>query len=80
MKIASIKKLATTFELEELQKAEQLLLEGEPLNIEVEGEDDGERLTHILAAAFVKEQMQNQGIDLKAAIRAYSSRVRQSIS
>lgn len=79
MKIPAIKKAVENFSVEELIAAEAALLEEQPLPIDIEGADDGEKLTHILAALFVKSEMQN-GSDMMTAIRAYSQRVRNSIS
>lgn len=79
MKIPAIKKAVENYTVEQLQAAEAALLEEQPLPIEIEGADEGEKLTHILAAIFVKEEMDN-GSDLMTAVRAYSQRVRNSIS
>lgn len=79
MKIPAIKKAVENFTIPQLQAAEAALLEEQPLPVEIEGVDDGEKLTHILAAIFVKEEME-KGVDLMTAVRAYSLRVRNSIS
>ena len=80
MKIPAIKKLVETYEVATLQNAEAKLLEGEPLDIEVEGSDEGEQLTHIMAAIWVKQQMESNNIEFMEALRAYTKRVRDSIS
>lgn len=80
MKLSSIRKTVETYDLDALRKAEENLLEEEQLKIEVEGEDEGEQLTHILAAIWVLEAMEKEGMDQKAALRAYTQRVRNSIS
>jgi hypothetical protein len=79
MKVASIKSLVELYNLEQLQAAEQALYNEQPLNIEVEGADEGEKLTHILAAMEILKDMA-QGADYKTALRNYSSRVRNSIN
>lgn len=79
MKIPAIKKLVEQADLESLRQAEQALYEEQPLAIEVEGEDEGEKLTHILAAIYIKERMA-QGDDFTTALRSYSQRVRNSIN
>jgi len=79
MKIPAIKKAVENYTVAQLQQAEAALLEEQPLPIEIEGVDEGEKLTHILAALFVKEEIAN-GNDLMTAVRAYSQRVRNSIS
>lgn len=79
MKVPSIKKLVEAYNVHELQAAESALLEELPLPIEVEGEDEGEKLTHILAAVWIKHEMEREGWDFIKALRAYSARVRKSI-
>jgi len=79
MKIASIKKLVNQYTLSELQKAEEYFYqETKTLNIEIEGDDEGERLTHVLAAIEIKVDMA-KGAQLNEAIRNFSQRVRKSI-
>ena len=79
MKLPVIRKIVKEFSLEELKTAEAALLEERPLAIEVEGEDEGEQLTHIIGAIEIKEHMAN-GMSDKDALRAFSQRVRNSIS
>ncbi len=78
MKIVAIKKLLQEQNLETLKLQEQKLLEGETLDIEVMGDDEGEQLTHILGAIWIKEAVQN-GMSLNEAIRAFTEKVRKSI-
>lgn len=80
MNVASIKKAVESYSLDELRKAEDDLLSEQSLAIEIEGEDEGEKLTHILAAIFCKHEMQHAGLNLNQAIRLYSQRVRSSIN
>ena len=55
MKIPEIKRLVTIYTLDALEKAELALIQEESMPFEVHGEDDGEVLTHILAAnGFLK--------------------------
>lgn len=79
MKIPVIKKLVETYSLEQLEKAEAAIAEGLAPEIEIEGEDEGEQLTHAFAAMEIKK-MHNEGKDLKEAIREYTQRVRNCIS
>lgn len=79
MKIPAIKKLVEQADLESLKKAEQALYDEQPPAIEVDGDDEGEKLTHILAAIYIKERMA-LGDDFTTALRGYSQRVRNSIS
>ncbi|RSK37612.1 MULTISPECIES: DUF6952 family protein [Hymenobacter] len=80
MKMPVIKRLVETQTLENLVAAEQALLEEQPLAIEVEGEDEGEQLTHVFAAIFILNHMQDHGTDFKTALREYTAKVRVSIS
>lgn len=80
MNINIIKHLVETYTTEQLQTAEQALLNEEALAIVVEGKDEGEQLTHILAAVFCQEEMAKTGININQAVRLYSQRVRGSIN
>ncbi len=79
MKIPVIKKLVETYTIEALQAAEAALLEEQEPAIEIEGEDEGEKLTHAFAAAFILNEMA-EGKDFKTALRTYTQKVRGSIS
>lgn len=79
MKIPAIKKLVETYKIAELQAAEDALYEEQPIAIEVEGEDEGEKLTHILAAKDILAEME-KGVEFTQALRNYTQRVRKSIS
>ena len=79
MNIAVIKQVVDTYSMEQLVKAEEdILNESEPA-IEIGGADEGEKLTHILAAIFCKHEMEHANININQAIRLYSQRVRGSI-
>lgn len=79
MNIAAIKDLTSRASVEELKAAEEAILNGDSPAISVPGNDEGEQLTHVLAAIYVLEQMAN-GVDTMMAIRSYAQRVRASIS
>jgi hypothetical protein len=79
MKLPVIKSLAETCNLEMLREAEQALLNEEKPSFEIGGDDEGEQLTHVLAAIQILELVQ-QGTELRQAIRQYTERVRKSIS
>ena len=79
MQIPVIKKLVEEVSLEELAKAEENLIEELPLGIEVAGADDGEILTHLMAATWIKEKMEKDDIPFPKALRAYTQKVRTSI-
>ena len=80
MKIPVIKKLVETYTLEQLVAAEAAMMEEQAPTIEVQGEDEGEKLTHVLAAVWVKGEINTNGTEAMTAIRAYAQRVRNSIS
>jgi hypothetical protein len=80
MKLPVIKALAENQTLENLRKAEEELLNGEALSIEVEGVDEGEQLTHILGAIDILERVEKEGVDLRTSTRTFFERVRNSIS
>ena len=79
MKVSAIKKLLK-FNIEELQKAEELLAEEQPPQIEVEGEDLGEKLTHVFGAIWIKKKLAEGEMDERTALRAFTQKVRGSIS
>ena len=64
----------------QLRDAEACMMDDLPLKIEVEGDDEGEQLTHIIAAIYIKEMMERDKVDFKTALRKYTGMVRESIS
>lgn len=81
MKIPAIKKIIeANYTLEMLDEAEMAIINEEKPSINIEGEDDGEQLTHIFAAKWIIEEMQRTGGDFKTSLRAYTQKVRNSIS
>ena len=80
MQVSVIKYLAENYQLSELKKAEEALLNEEVPEIAIEGHDECERLTHVLAAVEILESMETKQIDLRQCIREFSQRVRNSIS
>lgn len=79
MKLPAIKQLAEQHDLATLQEAEQALLNEETPAIEVPGDDEGDQLTQILGAIWIREQVA-AGTDFKDAFRAFAQRVRSSIA
>lgn len=79
MKIPVIRKLVESYTLEELQAAEEALANEEQPAVTVEGDDEGEQLTHAYAAIYIKQEMEG-GADFKTALRDYTRKVRESIS
>jgi hypothetical protein len=80
MKIPAIKKLVETQEVHALMAAEAAIIDEQPVEIEVEGDDEGEQLTHILAAIWILNHMHETGEDFKTSLREYTKKVRVSIS
>jgi hypothetical protein len=80
MKIPIIKKTVENFSLEDLKKAEEQLLNEEIPAIDIEGVDEGEQLTHCMAAIWIKEEIEKNGISQQQATRNYIDRVRKSIT
>jgi hypothetical protein len=79
MKIPAIKKLVETYKLDELYQAEKDLMDEKRLAIDIEGEDEGEKLTHILASIWILHEMEKNKLDFKTALREYTKKVRSSI-
>ena len=80
MKIGVIKKLAESLSMDELRAAEEALYNDLTLPTMIEGDDEGEKLTHVLAAIFIQKYIAENDSDLKTALREYAIKVRKSIS
>ena len=80
MKMPVIRHLVETQTLDALVAAEEALLEEKTPAFEIEGEDEGEQLTHVFAAIFILNHMQDHQSDFKTALREYTKKVRVSIS
>lgn len=79
MKLPVMRKLADQFTLDELKAAEEAMYEERQPEITIEGEDEGEQLTHILGAIWIKEALA-AGTEPAQALREYAQKVRNSIS
>lgn len=79
MQLPVIKILAETYTIQQLRDAENALYEEQKPAINIEGKDEGEQLTHVLAAISILEDVE-KGTELRMAIRNYTQRVRNSIS
>lgn len=79
MKVPAIRRLLQ-FKLEELKKAEELLSEELEPQIEIEGEDEGEKLTHVFGAIWIKEKVASGEMNEREALRAFTEKVRNSIN
>lgn len=80
MKIPEVKRLVETYTLAQLQAAEEALAEEQKPEIEIEGSDEGEKLTHAYAAIWILQKMDKEGTDFKTALREFTGKVRKSIS
>jgi len=80
MKIPVIKKLIEEATIEQLQAAEESIMNEETPQIEIKGDDEGEQLTHVFAAIYILRKMKSDGVDFKSALREYTQKVRTSIS
>ena len=80
MQIAVIKQLAETHVTAELLAAEEAILNEQKPAIPIEGKDEGEQLTHVLAAIEIHNDMLKNGIDFRTALRNSTQRVRNSIN
>lgn len=75
MKAGAVRTLARDRDLAALQAAAQALLEGEGAPFEIEGEDDGERLTHVMLAQRIRARV-DAGEELKVVFRDVMGGVR----
>jgi hypothetical protein len=75
VKAGVIRKLAREHDLPALEAAAQSLLEGEGAPFEIGGDDDGERLTHVMLAQRIRKRV-DAGEDLKAVFREVMGGVR----
>ena len=81
MHIPSIKKLVESYDVETLKKAETAFEEGEAVEgVEIDGKDEGEQFTHLIAAVWILEKMNASGLEFKKALREYTGMVRNSIN
>jgi hypothetical protein len=80
MQVQVIKKLSQQFTIEELKLAETALLSGKAPANTIAGKDRAEKLTHVMAALWVKEEMQKNRTSLNGAMRQFFQRVREAIS
>lgn len=80
MKIQAIKKAVESYTLDQLSKAEDDMMNEIVPSIELGGADEGENLTHALAAIWIVTEMKNQQLDFNTALRIYTQKVRTSIN
>ena len=79
MKVAVVKELVNSYTQEELADAEDALLNELQPDISIPGDNEGEQLTHVLAALWVQADMHYNDCDIQTSLRSYSIKVRKSI-
>lgn len=75
MILAVVKELVSKHTRTELDEAAALFEKDRSNPLNVEGKDEGEILSNLLVASFVKSRV-DKGVSVQDAIREYSSRVR----
>lgn len=80
MKVPCIKHLVETQSIGSLREAEEQLINEEKTAFEIEGDDEGEKLTHVFAAIWILNHMNDTGAAFPAALREFTKKVRVSIS
>ena len=75
MKASAIRKIAEKFTLAELANAAEVIAEEERDPLGVEGEDLGEKLTHVMLAMRIREKVEG-GQELRVAFREQLGEVR----
>ncbi len=78
MKVPEIKKLLA-YDIEVLRKAEEDLSEERAPIIDIKGDDEGEKLTHVFGAIWIKEEVAKGALNEREALRAFTQKVRNSI-
>ncbi|MCB9263107.1 MAG: hypothetical protein H6607_12095 [Flavobacteriales bacterium] len=79
MHLPTVKHLVENFEKTQLEAAEAAILEEQTPEIEIGGADEGEQLTHVIAAIWIKNDMIENHRDLRDSMREYTKKVRKSI-
>jgi len=75
MKAGAVRSLAKEHDIASLEVAAQSLLAGEGAPFEIGGDDDGERLTHVMLAQRIRKRV-DAGEDLKSVFREVMGSVR----
>jgi hypothetical protein len=76
VKPAEARRLAEAYSLEQLAHAASHLGSEEDPEIDIGGEDHGEKLTHVLLAMRIRERVELAGDPLRDAFRAVMAEVR----
>lgn len=78
MKAGAVRKVANDYSLEQIDEAIEAYTEREEELLSVDGDDAGERLTHLLLGRRVRARI-DAGEDAKAAFRAEMGAVRDTL-
>ena len=74
-KLFSIRRLVENYTISQLKQAEFEIIQDKPLGIMLEGKDGAEKLSIVIAAVSMLEEMQ-KGRDFKEAFCQYAKKVR----
>jgi hypothetical protein len=76
MKVSAIRKLVEKQTILELKQAESDIIQEKSASIEIEGKDEAEKLSNVIAALWILEEMKSKGLDFKEALSLYTKKVR----
>jgi hypothetical protein len=79
MNVGIVRKIASAHPLASIDEAITAFERDRSNPLQVEGKDDAEVMSHLLAAQFVRRRM-DQGQDINAAFREYAQRVKGMLS
>jgi len=79
MKIRVLRGLVENHTLVELKEAEVAIIKDGPLTIKVDGTNVSEKLTNIIAAINIVEQMNAVHIEFEKALHDYSKNIKEPI-
>jgi len=79
MKIRVLRDLVENHTLVELKEAEVAIINDGPLTIKVDGTNVSEKLTNIIAAINIVEQMNAVHIEFEKALQDYSKKIKEPI-
>lgn len=76
MKASVIRKVAEKYTYEELEAAAEVIAEEERDPLGIDGEDLGEKLTHVMLAMRIRQKVESEGMELRVAFREQLGEVR----
>jgi hypothetical protein len=75
MKLIAIRRLVENYTIDQLQQAEFDIIQEKSLSILLDGKDQAEKLSIVIAAVWILEEMK-EGHDFKEAFCQYAKKVR----